>query len=533
MTGTTNGVSPAGSTPGGDRRVQKASDNAGRAFDDALSAVNQTSPEQRGAQGSRSERARASGGEPQADSGDEGRARQNGDGGGERISRSGISPMAGAMPADAAAIQRGKSGDAATETGSGRTSHGRDADSAANPGSKVPADAGKGAAGGHFTVREGRAQPVDWSAILERLDDGKGLDERGRKTVERLLDRLDVSAKELAELADGESTTQNAEDVETANLDAMLRSFESSGQANSVSTGHSPIEGLRNLAAALSLASPVDRRAPDTGRPAGADVASAQQMPVDEAADDLFHSVRGEWKLEGAPGLTSGERLRAALASLSQDGTAQRDGAEAVRPEFTIVETRKFLGVATGQTAVASIVNAVSENEQWSSMLREAAATAATTLNAAKNASNSLKIQLSPAELGTVTATLKMSGGNLSIELRVETIEAYRQLSTDQNGLVRALRGHGYDIDQVVLHPPSATERGAAGLQASAGHTPAGAGQQNGQGAAPNDGGAQAGSGQQRNGGDSRGHDNTNGEGRRDQDETGRDHRGSGGGVYL
>lgn len=123
----------------------------------------------------------------------------------------------------------------------------------------------------------------------------------------------------------------------------------------------------------------------------------------------------------------------------------------APKPEIAILEQRKYLGVAAAHTAVASVISAVTENAEWNSMLRDAASTAAVSLNGARNASNSMKIQLSPAELGTVTATFRMSGGNLSIELRVETIEAYRQLSDDQNAIVRALKGHGYDVDQVVV----------------------------------------------------------------------------------
>jgi flagellar hook-length control protein FliK len=75
----------------------------------------------------------------------------------------------------------------------------------------------------------------------------------------------------------------------------------------------------------------------------------------------------------------------------------------------------------------------------------------------------SLKIQLRPAELGMVTATLRFSGEQLSIELQVENHEAYRRLSTDSDTIVGTLRNLGYDIDRVtVLHPlvaPSAAAR--------------------------------------------------------------------------
>ncbi len=126
-------------------------------------------------------------------------------------------------------------------------------------------------------------------------------------------------------------------------------------------------------------------------------------------------------------------------------------GSGRLQAELSILESRKYLGVATGQTAVAAVIHAVTENPEWNAMLRETAATSATLLNAAKNGSNSLKIQLSPAELGVVTATFRLNGGQLSVELKVETIEAYRQLSDDNGDIVKALKGHGYEIDHVTV----------------------------------------------------------------------------------
>ncbi|MEQ1944686.1 flagellar hook-length control protein FliK [Mesorhizobium sp. VNQ89] len=73
----------------------------------------------------------------------------------------------------------------------------------------------------------------------------------------------------------------------------------------------------------------------------------------------------------------------------------------------------------------------------------------------------SLKIQLHPAELGMVTATLRFAGEQLSIELKVENQEAYRRLSSDSDIIVNSLRDLGYDIDRVTVLQPSAPAPGA------------------------------------------------------------------------
>ncbi len=76
--------------------------------------------------------------------------------------------------------------------------------------------------------------------------------------------------------------------------------------------------------------------------------------------------------------------------------------------------------------------------------------------SAAHAPAQSLKVQLHPAELGMVTATLRFAGGQLSIELRVDSQEAYQRLSGDSDALVGALRDLGYEVDRVAVVQSSA-----------------------------------------------------------------------------
>ncbi|MDQ2633736.1 MAG: flagellar hook-length control protein FliK, partial [Pseudomonadota bacterium] len=87
--------------------------------------------------------------------------------------------------------------------------------------------------------------------------------------------------------------------------------------------------------------------------------------------------------------------------------------------------------------------------------------------SAAPASGQSLKIQLHPAELGMVTATLRFAGQQLSIELQVENHEAHRRLTSDSDTIVSTLRDLGYDIDRVTVLQPaiasSSTNRSDAG----------------------------------------------------------------------
>jgi chemotaxis protein MotD len=53
---------------------------------------------------------------------------------------------------------------------------------------------------------------------------------------------------------------------------------------------------------------------------------------------------------------------------------------------------------------------------------------------------HTLKLQLNPASLGSVTAVLKLSGEELTVDIKVQTAEAYRQLSDDNQAILKALR---------------------------------------------------------------------------------------------
>ena len=62
-----------------------------------------------------------------------------------------------------------------------------------------------------------------------------------------------------------------------------------------------------------------------------------------------------------------------------------------------------------------------------------------------------LKIQLHPVDLGTVTAKLSGDSEKLSIEVHVENREAHHRLQSDGDAIVKALRSMGFDIDRITV----------------------------------------------------------------------------------
>lgn len=62
-----------------------------------------------------------------------------------------------------------------------------------------------------------------------------------------------------------------------------------------------------------------------------------------------------------------------------------------------------------------------------------------------------LKIQLNPLSLGHVNAVMRLAGDALTVDLQVETAEAYRQLNDDSQAIVKSLRAQGYAVEHVTV----------------------------------------------------------------------------------
>lgn len=73
---------------------------------------------------------------------------------------------------------------------------------------------------------------------------------------------------------------------------------------------------------------------------------------------------------------------------------------------------------------------------------------------------HTLKIELHPAELGPVTARLRVVADQLSVDIQVENAEARHRLGNDSDAIVKALRSLGYDIDRVTVQQSAASSQG-------------------------------------------------------------------------
>ncbi|MBX5214524.1 MULTISPECIES: flagellar hook-length control protein FliK [unclassified Rhizobium] len=186
-------------------------------------------------------------------------------------------------------------------------------------------------------------------------------------------------------------------------------------------------------------------------------------------ADDI--RVPGAENTEAADGRTF-RISRADGRGVSMDvhrGAEQagpKDGAKKTDVEnVSVLESRRYIGLAQN-TNSAAVTAALAGDSEWARAMQPSSALS----NAAEWTStgkvvNTLKIQMNPIDLGLVTATMRLAGDALNVDLKVETGTAYRQLKEDHGKILESLRSQGYAVENVTISL-APVERADVGNQA-------------------------------------------------------------------
>ncbi len=139
-------------------------------------------------------------------------------------------------------------------------------------------------------------------------------------------------------------------------------------------------------------------------------------------------------------------------------------------PLVQVVDSRRYLGLAPDSNA-AAVMSAIADDPQWAGALDPASRLTNTSLSAGtSNVVQTLKIQMNPAHLGQISATMRLVGEELTIRLSVHNSNAYRELSADGTAIVDALKAQGFSVDQISVTMSSSGDRsetGSGGRQAA------------------------------------------------------------------
>nr|WP_316652374.1 flagellar hook-length control protein FliK [uncultured Gellertiella sp.] len=160
-------------------------------------------------------------------------------------------------------------------------------------------------------------------------------------------------------------------------------------------------------------------------------------------------------------------------------GAVQEDKSRLSAPAnvVTVLDQRRYLAPAQDSNTL-SVIHSISADPEWASAMQPGSALA----NEASQAGggkvvNTLKIQMHPIDLGLVTATMRLAGDQLTVDLKVETGAAYRQLKEDQSRIIDALKSQGFNVDQVsVSMAPERAETPGGQTGSQTGQQPGGQG---------------------------------------------------------
>ncbi|MGO7481392.1 flagellar hook-length control protein FliK [Rhizobium ruizarguesonis] len=301
------------------------------------------------------------------------------------------------------------------------------------------------------------------------------------------LDPKDRSADEIAPAAKGvkhakgdalETDTDNTTDDEDGGISDVLGLLKQDPADGAVTLP--AVAAAHQVSAKTGEAGTGDKKLDSIDVKAGghaSDALAAVSSNIESGtADDI--KVPGSEKAEAADGKTF-RISRADGRGVSMDvhiGTDQagpKDGSKKADVEnVSVLESRRYIGLMQNSNS-AAVTAALSGDSEWARAMEPSSALS----NAAEWTStgkvvNTLKIQMNPLDLGLVTATMRLSGDALTVDLKVETGAAYRQMKEDHGKILEALRSQGYAVENVTIsmapvERPDAGNQGQASQQQS------------------------------------------------------------------
>ena len=128
---------------------------------------------------------------------------------------------------------------------------------------------------------------------------------------------------------------------------------------------------------------------------------------------------------------------------------AGKGGADA-----SAVKSVNELALGSLTSTSQTLVNAIKENSNWTKMLSAPTVNFSETMRPNGKVLQTLSVTLNPVELGKLELNLRMQQGQVTIDVRTESDQAYRTLLVDQDALVNTLRSLGFKVDGININGP-------------------------------------------------------------------------------
>ena len=222
--------------------------------------------------------------------------------------------------------------------------------------------------------------------------------------------------------------------------------------------------GMAVVAAAITLPEP-----PRELRPAGASAARPQEQSAIASRSIPPTAARQDEPAGQESDAQSGRERRDETAADAGKGRGVVPEAGDMKVRVIGETVIPAPGPMQNQRTIADLVATIASDGDWTSAMERATASRSEAASTPVGPVRDLRIQLNPAELGSVEARFRIVGEQLSVEIRVESGEAFRRLSSERDAIISALRGLGFAVDDVSIQQQQATsgqaQSGAGGRQ--------------------------------------------------------------------
>ncbi|MFK3777490.1 flagellar hook-length control protein FliK [Agrobacterium sp. NPDC089420] len=275
------------------------------------------------------------------------------------------------------------------------------------------------------------------------------------------------TGKKLKDETDGDGET--AADTIDTKLAELKTVVAGAGAADGAAL-RSPLEEIAQAIAGRADPVKSDRSEPARGKiePSLKDMPTRTQLAAEEAGSDSETGGDASAFRFSSPRSATARALD--MNTVQRDGRVEFDVREStgkIADTVTVLDSRRFIGLAPSSNASALTGLIVNDPEWVSAMQPGSALSNAAAQSSTGKVVHTLKLHMTPIELGSVTMSLRLAGDELAVHMTVESVAAYKKLQEDSKSILDGLKAQGLTVDNITISIASSDKSDQTGTQAN------------------------------------------------------------------
>lgn len=298
--------------------------------------------------------------------------------------------------------------------------------------------------------------------------------ERGHETVAEFQNAVKTARTSPGEGKPGKKLKDDADkdaEVTVDAIDPKLAELQLvTANAGDIATAKTPLEEI-----AQAIAGKVDTVKSDRAEPVrGKAEHSIKDMPTGIAAAGNEAGSASENEGDASAFRFSSPRSGASraldMSTVQREGRVEFDARESTgkaTDTITVLDSRRFIGLAPSTNASALTGLIVNDPEWVSAMQPGSSLSNAAAQSSTGKVVHTLKLHMTPIELGSVTMSLRLAGDELAVHMTVESVAAYKKLQDDSKSILEGLKAQGLTVDNITISIASSDKSDQTGTQAN------------------------------------------------------------------